>query len=153
MYTELLIMTSVTMLTQTLTDCDSDLDSANMARARVDSRTVCGVCGGIGHAGNVDGVGQCLASRLSHKVLPSVLTGMSYPDGYSPPHFLHSPHPHQKPPFRHAPRMHRPHDAKRQPSPPPLRAPATTATAPRPPRDRGSDSHSSDREEVDVAEP
>ena len=53
-------------------ESDSDLDSANMARARVDSRTVCGVCGGIGHAGNVDGVGQCLTSRLSHKV-PSIV--------------------------------------------------------------------------------
>ena len=145
-------------------DSDSDLDSANVARALVNSRTVCGVCGGIGHAGDVDGVGHCLTSRLSHKVLSSVLTGMSYPGGYSPPHFLHSPHPHPKPPFRHAPRMHRPRDAKREPSPPPhtiekpgprhpVRAPATTTPAPRPPRDRGSDSHSSDREEVDVAEP
>ena len=100
-------------------DCDSDMDSANMARARVDSRTVCGVCGGIGHAGNVDGVGQCLTTRLSHKVPSNVLSGIGYPSGYSAPKFFssftsrpsssssHRPSPsssyQSRPPPRHAP--------------------------------------------------
>ena len=60
-----------------------------MARERVDRNTVCGVCGGIGHAGSVDGLGQCLTARLGHRIPSDHLSQIKYPDGYSPPKFFH----------------------------------------------------------------
>ena len=65
----------------------ASLASALLARARVSLQTVCLVCGGIGHAANIDGVGQCLTARLGHRVPPSDLNRIQYPDGYTPPRF------------------------------------------------------------------
>ena len=68
-----------------------DEEHANMARSSVTSRTVCGVCGGIGHAGKVDGVGSCLTARLGHRIPHGDLSRVSYPDGYNPPRFMYKP--------------------------------------------------------------
>ena len=111
---------------------DSEDESANMARTRVSATTVCGVCGGVGHAGNIDGLGMCLTARLNHRIPSSVLSGIQYPDGYNPPHFLHRPRPSgpstssrpfdrgtRLPPPRHAPRSAlRSRAAEREESPP-----------------------------------
>ena len=57
---------------------------AFLARERVTNQTVCIVCGGIGHAANVDGM-YCLTTVLGHRVPPADLNRMTYPDGYTPP--------------------------------------------------------------------
>ena len=72
---------------------DDDGEHANMARERITSRTVCGICGGIGHAGSVDGVGTCLTARLGNRIPHGDLARMTYPDGYNPPRFMHKPKP------------------------------------------------------------
>ena len=84
----------------------ASLASALLARARVSLQTVCLVCGGIGHAANVDGFGKCLTARLGHRVPPSDLSRIQYPDGYTPPRFgdrnsnrpRTDSHPHTRPP-------------------------------------------------------
>ena len=60
-------------------------EHAFLARDRVTRQTVCLACGGIGHAANVDGLGECLTARLGHRVPHSDLDRMTYPDGYTPP--------------------------------------------------------------------
>jgi hypothetical protein len=100
----------------THSDGSSDDDEhANMARARVTKRMVCGVCGGIGHPGRVDGVGSCLTALLGHRVDHADLSRMTYPDGYNPPRFLHKPkpsgsgsrdHPHSRGKFTPRDRRH-----------------------------------------------
>ena len=60
-------------------------EHAFLARDRVTRQTVCLACGGIGHAANVDGLGECLTARLGHRVPHSDLNRMTYPDGYTPP--------------------------------------------------------------------
>ena len=79
---------SAYMANDTHSDDDTH-ESANMARDRVDSKTVCGICGGIGHAGTVDGVGQCLTARLNHRISSDVLSRIQYPEGFSAPKFMH----------------------------------------------------------------
>ena len=69
--------------------CD-EIAHANMARNAVNERTVCGICGGIGHAGKVDGGGVCLTYKLGHKIPHEALSRIQYPDGYNPPRFLHA---------------------------------------------------------------
>ena len=85
-----------------------DEERADMARDRINSRTVCGICGGIGHAGTVDGVGTCLTARLGNRIPHGDLARMTYPDGYNPPRFLHKPKPFKpsRPSPREAPRPH-----------------------------------------------
>ena len=91
----------------------SDEDEhANMARARITKRTVCGICGGIGHAGSVDGMGSCLTARLGHRIDKSDLSKMTYPDGYNPPNFMYKPKPPDSRPRHHDSRP-RPHDKSR----------------------------------------
>ena len=69
------------------------VEHANMARDRVTAQTVCGVCGGIGHAGSVDGVGTCLTARLGHRIDRKHLSSITYPRGFEPPRFMHKPRP------------------------------------------------------------
>ena len=91
----------------------SDEDEhANMARARITKRTVCGICGGIGHAGSVDGMGSCLTARLGHRIDKSDLSKITYPDGYNPPNFMYKPKPPDSRPRHHDSRP-RPHDKSR----------------------------------------
>ena len=67
-------------------NCDAHAYDAHafLARERVTNQTVCIVCGGIGHAANVDGM-YCLTTVLGHRVPPADLNRMTYPDGYTPP--------------------------------------------------------------------
>lgn len=83
---------------------DDDGERANMARERINSRTVCGICGGIGHAGKVDGMGTCLTARLGNRIPHGDLARMTYPDGYKPPHFMHKPKPSRPSSSRDNPR-------------------------------------------------
>ena len=70
---------------------DSDVDSAsddehaNLARSRATTNTVCLVCGGLGHASKVDGVGTCLTAKLGNRVPREHLNQIKYPEGYNPP--------------------------------------------------------------------
>ena len=66
---------------------EPDDNYAFLARARVTKQMVCGICGGIGHAGKVDGVGQCLTAKLGHRIPHEDLNRMTYPEGYEPPRF------------------------------------------------------------------
>ena len=66
---------------------DND-EHACMTRDRVSNKSVCGVCGGIGHAGKVNGVGSCLTAKLGNRVPNEDLNRIQYPDGYNPPSFL-----------------------------------------------------------------
>ena len=90
-------------------DDDGADEHSRMARDRVTNRIICGVCGGIGHAGNVDGVGTCLTARLGNRVPSQDLAKITYPAGYTPPKFFTRPGPNSRPP--------RPHD-RRSPAPP-----------------------------------
>jgi len=67
-----------------------ELESANMTKDAVTKNTVCIVCGGLGHAAQVDGVGACLTKRLGHRVPHEHLSRIQYPDGYKPPRFLNA---------------------------------------------------------------
>ena len=91
---------------------ESPEEHARMARERITSHTICGVCGGAGHAGNVDGLGACLTARLNHRVPNADLTRFQYPPGYSTPRFVHRsssnrdsnrprPHPRSNQPRSH----------------------------------------------------
>ena len=51
---------------------------------KISSRSVCGICGGLGHYGSVDGK-DCLTKRLGIKVSKDTLTQIKYPDGISYP--------------------------------------------------------------------
>ena len=66
----------------------SDDEHACMARGRVSAKSVCGICGGIGHVGKVDGLGSCLTAKLGNRVSKEDLNRMQYPNGYTPPTFL-----------------------------------------------------------------
>ena len=67
------------------------IEAARMARERITQHTICLICGGAGHAGYVDGIGQCLSARLDHKVPPEDLEQFRYPPGYrSSPRFRFS---------------------------------------------------------------
>ena len=69
------------------TNDDDTSESANMVRDRITPHTVCAVCGGAGHAGNVEGLGMCLTARLNHRIPNSDLAQFRYPQGYNPPRF------------------------------------------------------------------
>ena len=76
-------------IAQSSDESDND-EHACMARDRISRRTICGICGGIGHAGKVDGTGTCLTAKLGHRIPSQDLSRIQYPDGYNPPRFLHS---------------------------------------------------------------
>ena len=57
-----------------------------MQRAKVNERTVCVCCGGIGHGSTVDGV-DCLTTQLGTKVSKDTLRKIKYPDGIAFPSF------------------------------------------------------------------
>ena len=50
-----------------------------VSRGRVDARWVCLICGGLGHASNVDGM-QCLTAQLNIRIPKSQLTKIKYPN-------------------------------------------------------------------------
>lgn len=58
---------------------------ANLARAKVTATMVCLVCGGLGHASSVDGVGECLTRKLGIDVDRSALQAITYPGGIKRP--------------------------------------------------------------------
>ena len=57
-------------------------EHVRMARERVTMHTICLICGGAGHAGYVDGLGQCLSARLNHRIPPDDLAQFRYPSQY-----------------------------------------------------------------------
>ena len=57
-----------------------------VSRSKVNARMVCLVCGGLGHASNVDGM-ACLTSQLNIKVPKSDLQKIKYPNGITYPSF------------------------------------------------------------------
>ena len=69
-------------------DSASDGEHANLARNRATTNTVCLVCGGLGHASKVDGVGTCLTAKLGNRVPREHLNQIKYPEGYNPPRNL-----------------------------------------------------------------
>jgi hypothetical protein len=60
-------------------------DSANLTRDKVTAMMVCLVCGGLGHASRVDGVGECLTRKLGVEVSRSSLQAITYPSGIRRP--------------------------------------------------------------------
>jgi len=50
------------------------------SNTKITSRTVCGICGGLGHYGSINGK-ECLTKRLGVKVSKDILTQIRYPDG------------------------------------------------------------------------
>lgn len=71
-------------------DSGSDDEHANMARDRSTPKTVCLVCGGLGHASKVDGVGTCLTAKLGVHVPREHLSQIKYPEllGYKAPYAM-----------------------------------------------------------------
>ena len=74
-------------------DSGSDDEHANMARDRSTPKTVCLVCGGLGHASKVDGVGTCLTAKLGVHVPREHLSQIKYPEllGYKAPYAMWQP--------------------------------------------------------------
>ena len=79
-------------------ECESDdedndnVDETTMmhanavSRNKVTARTVCIVCGGLGHASNVDGM-ACLTTQLNNRVSKDELRQIKYPNGITFPDF------------------------------------------------------------------
>ena len=70
-------------------DDDDDVSDENqttpracMVRDRISAYTICLICGGAGHAGYVDGLGQCLSARLDNRIPAEDLAQFKYPNGY-----------------------------------------------------------------------
>ena len=68
-------------------DNESADESANMARSAISKRTVCLVCGGLGHAADIDGKIKCPNLILKTNVERSTLEQIKYPDGITRPSF------------------------------------------------------------------
>ena len=66
---------------------DADVEHARVARDRITPSMVCLICGGLGHTGTVDGLGQCLTAKLGFRIPRSDLESITYPQGYSRPRF------------------------------------------------------------------
>ena len=60
----------------------SDEEHARVARERISRHTICLICGGAGHTGYVDGLGQCLSARLNNRIPGEDLAQFRYPSGY-----------------------------------------------------------------------
>jgi len=67
-------------------DYDEDELGMAMQRAKINDRTVCMSCGGLGHGSDVDGV-KCLTTQLGTKVARSDLLKIKYPNGITFPNF------------------------------------------------------------------
>ena len=78
-------------------DNESADESANMARSAITKRTVCLVCGGLGHAADVDGKIKCPNTILKTNVERSVLEQIKYPDGITRPSFNNKKSSNSKP--------------------------------------------------------
>ena len=59
-------------------DHDGTEGAFAVSRGRIDARWVCLVCGGLGHASNVDGM-QCLTAQLNIRIPKNQLTKIRYP--------------------------------------------------------------------------
>lgn len=66
------------------TSDDDDEKAYGMSRNRITERTICGICGGRGHAGSVDG-SECLTKQLNINIPRRELAKTRYPDGMSYP--------------------------------------------------------------------
>ena len=81
-------------------DYGIESESANaVSRRRINAQWICLVCGGIGHASNVDGM-QCLTAQLGINVPKDTLRGVKYPDGLRNPH--NESRARREPPSAHA---------------------------------------------------
>ena len=145
-------------------DDEAAEESARMIRDRITARTICAICGGAGHAGNVDGLGACLTARLNHHVPHSDLALFRYPPGYSAPRFTQrraNPNSNRDSNYGSHPRPHsrsydsnppRPHARARVVEPPPsddseeedARYTTRTRNPPRNGRNNSRASHSRD---------
>ena len=67
-------------------DYDEDELGMAMQRSKINDRTVCMSCGGLGHGSDVDGV-KCLTTQLGTKVARSDLLKIKYPNGITFPNF------------------------------------------------------------------
>ena len=82
--------------TESATEFDDDEESENeilyapTARKQITSRSVCGVCGGRGHFGKVEGM-ECLTKQLGITIPRSELAQTKYPSGITYP-FSSDPH-------------------------------------------------------------
>ena len=68
----------------TLYTKSNKLKSRPYQASKITARTVCGICGGLGHYGSIDGK-ECLTKRLGVKVSKDTLSQIRYPDGISYP--------------------------------------------------------------------
>ena len=66
-------------------------ESYAVSRKQITSRSVCGVCGGRGHYGNVEGM-ECLTKQLKISIPRQELAKTKYPDGISYPFGNDTPH-------------------------------------------------------------
>lgn len=65
-------------------DSDDDAFAMTTPRRQITSRTVCGICGGRGHYGRVDGM-DCLTKQLNITIPRSELAQTKYPNGITYP--------------------------------------------------------------------
>ena len=65
-----------------MSDENQTTPRACMVRDRISAYTICLICGGAGHAGYVDGLGQCLSARLDNRIPAEDLAQFKYPNGY-----------------------------------------------------------------------
>lgn len=73
---------------------DQPQPQANLVKSKVTALMVCLTCGGLGHASNVEGVGECLTRRLNSQVSKSHLLAIKYPEGIKRP-VLSTPFKHK----------------------------------------------------------
>ena len=66
-------------------ESDEEIEEAHaVSRKQINSRSVCGVCGGRGHYGNVEGM-ECLTKQLNISIPRQELAKTRYPDGIAYP--------------------------------------------------------------------
>jgi hypothetical protein len=74
-------------------DVTNSMSAMAVSRGKISATWVCMVCGGLGHASNVDGM-QCLTAQLGIKIPKQDLVKIKYPNGIKYPSF--SRHPSRK---------------------------------------------------------
>jgi hypothetical protein len=76
-------------------DISREMDAMAVSRGKVSAMMVCLVCGGLGHASNVDGM-QCLTAQLGIKVPKHDLAKIKYPNGIKFPEWSRRPNPKRR---------------------------------------------------------
>ena len=71
-------------------ESNQGMDAMAVSRGKVNAMMVCIVCGGLGHASNVDGM-QCLTAQLGIKVPKHDLAKIKYPNGIKFPEWSRRP--------------------------------------------------------------